>query len=383
MLLRRHKILFAILRPLVIAFLYFKFGYIYKAAKEIPDTCIILSNHTTDFDPLFVSVSFRKYIRFIASEHIARWKHAYKFLDYVFNPIIRYKGANAASTVKEMLRTINKGVSVCMFAEGSRCWNGITAPIDDSTGKVVKRAKCALVTYKISGGYFTSPLWSAGGTRKGKIRGQVVNVYTAEQISEMTIDEINEIINNDLYIDAYEEMENSPTKYKGKQLAVALENLLFYCQHCNSMESLFSYNDTVKCKNCGCSFTYNEYGQINGLKQKNVKELFLWLKHKVENDAKNSVSYSSENACIVSIKNHIETFLDKGTISLSYNNLTCGNISFKLSEINDMNMHGKNSIVFSTKTAYYEIKVDDNTSALKFYMLFQAYAFGCINRFSF
>ena len=190
----KRKICWKIIRPLVIIFLYIKFRYTFKIPKDLPDNCLILSNHNTDFDPLFVAVSFRKNLRFVASEHISRWKNAFKFINFLFNPIMRQKGTNAASTVKEILRTLRGGENVCMFAEGSRSWNGVTAPVLPSTGKLVKSSRCALVTYKLTGGYFVSPLWSEGGTRRGKIHGSVVNIYSADQIAQMSVDEINEII---------------------------------------------------------------------------------------------------------------------------------------------------------------------------------------------
>ena len=178
----RHRVLYKILRPLVAGFVRCKFGYKYKKAKDLPDTYIVLSNHVTDYDPLLVCSSFSKQMYFVASEHITRWGMAYKFIDYVFEPIIRHKGTVASSTVMEILRKIKNGDSVCMFAEGVRSWNGITGTILPSTAKVIKSAKCALVTYKIKGGYFVSPGWSEKGTRKGYVEGEVVNVYSKEKL---------------------------------------------------------------------------------------------------------------------------------------------------------------------------------------------------------
>ena len=129
----RHRIIWTIIRPLVAVFLYFKFRYRYQKAKNLPDHYIVLSNHNTDFDPLFVAVSFGRQMYFVGSEHISRWKVAYPLLKWAFQPILRYKGTSAASTVMEMLRALRSGANVCMFPEGARSWNGVTAPILPST----------------------------------------------------------------------------------------------------------------------------------------------------------------------------------------------------------------------------------------------------------
>lgn len=379
----KQKIFWKILRPLVIVFLYFKFGYTFKVAKNLPKNYIILANHNTDFDPLLVGVSFKNSTGFVASEHISRWKHAFKFLNYIFLVITRPKGTNAASTVKEMLRALRGGDNICMFAEGARSLNGITMPILPSTGKVVKSSKCALVTYKITGGYFASPMWSEGGTRRGRVHGEVVNVYQAEDIAKMSVDEINNIINTDLYEDAYETQASSPSKYKGKQLAVKMESVLFYCPKCQRIDTLTSHKDTVTCSNCGLSFKYTQYGMLEGLDQKTFKELFYWLKQKVESDAKENVVYIAPSASIKTVCNHIETHLASGELKIDSKCLSCGDVALNIDDIVDLAMHGKYAIVLSTKDAYYEILLNDGSSGFKFFMLFQAYKYGCINKFNF
>ena len=367
----------------MIVFLYFKFGYTFKVAKNLPQNFIVLSNHNTDFDPLFLGVSFKDSMRFVASEHISRWKHAFKFVNHIFSPIMRPKGTNAASTVKEMLRALRGGENVCMFAEGARSWNGVTAPILPANGKLVKSSKCALVTYKIIGGYFVSPMWSKGGTRKGKIHGEVVNIYSAEQIASMSVSQINEIINHDLYEDAYDTQTKIESKYKGKQLAVKLESMLFKCPVCGAIDALSSHKNIVSCRECNATFTYDEYGYVKGINYRNTKELFSWLKFEAEKDAKSNTAYTCENACMISVSNHSETHVDNGDLSLSRELLKCGDTIIDISEIDDFAMHGRQALVFSTKDNYYEVIVSEEYSALKFYMLFQAYKYGSVCKFNF
>ena len=88
---RKHIFFYTLLRPLVILFLKIRFGYRFETVKNIPGNYIVLSNHATDYDPLFVGASFPKQMYYVASEHIARWKHFYKLLDYVLAPIMWYK----------------------------------------------------------------------------------------------------------------------------------------------------------------------------------------------------------------------------------------------------------------------------------------------------
>ena len=174
---KRHLFFWGLLRPLVSLFLRLKFGYQFKSPKALPPQYIVLSNHVTDWDPLFVAVALKKQMYFVGSEHIARWKRAYKLLKYVFAPIMRPKGASAMAAVMSILRHVKKGANVCLFPEGVRSWDGRPCPILPSTAKLVQKAGVGLVTFRITGGYFVSPMWS-DGLRRGKISGAPVGIYS-------------------------------------------------------------------------------------------------------------------------------------------------------------------------------------------------------------
>ena len=378
----RHIVLWAILRPIIVVFLFVKFRYRYKVAKNLPDQYIVLSNHTTDFDPLFVAASFPKQMYFVGSEHISRWKVAYPLIKWGFQPILRYKGTSAASTVMEMLRTVRKGANICMFPEGARSWNGVTAPILPSTGKVVKSAKCALVTYRIEGGYFASPNWSEGGTRKGLVTGAAVQIYTAEELSSMSVDEINRIINQDLHEDAYHRQLNAPVSYKGRQIAYRLENLLFHCPNCRTMDKIHSQGNTVRCDQCGHSFRYTEHGMLEGTVYDTVKALFDWEKEQVLLDAKEDVLYTAPSAQLYTVSNHEQTKLAHGIVCMDKDSIRCENVAISLASITDMAMHGRHALVFSAAETYYELLFDNADCALKFHLLYQAHTDGAITKYN-
>ena len=238
-----HKATWTILRPLVSLFLRIKFGYRYKRPEQLPENYIVLANHATNFDPLFVAVAFPQ-MYLVGSEHISRWGFASKLLKFFLAPILRPKGAVASATVKEILQTLRSGKNVCLFAEGSCSWDGTPNPILPSTGKMVQKARCGLVTYRLRGGYFTYPRWSTSGKRKGPVFGEPVNVYTAEQVAAMSAKELNEAIIRDLGEDAYVRQLAEPKAYRSDHAAEGLEYLLYRCPECGSL-------DVLKVGRCG------------------------------------------------------------------------------------------------------------------------------------
>jgi len=367
---RRHILFYTILRPLVILFAKLRFGYTYEKAKNLPDNYIVMSNHATDYDMLFVTSSFPEQMYFVASEHVARWGILSKFLNYAFAPILRPKGTSAAATVMEMVRKARKGENVCLFAEGLRTWDGVTCSIVPSTGKLVKTAGCGLVTYKIQGGYFASPMWGGASVRRGYLHGAPVNVYTAEQLQQMTAAEIQLAIETDLYEDAYARQLAQPKRYKSKEPAKGLENLLYICPECGAYDSFSSQGDTVSCKECGFFFRYNEYGMLEHAPYTTVFEFAQWQNEQLAEDVCAGVSYSAASGSLSRLDAHEAVSVAEGTVQMTPDVLRCGDWEVPMENITDLAMHGQRAIVFTANRQYYELIPARGANALKFFLYY-------------
>ena len=369
---KRHQFFWKVIRPITTLLVKVKFGYTFKKAEGLPDKYIVLSNHTTDYDPLMVAASFDNQMYYVASEHVARWGFLSKVINYLVAPIVRYKGTTATITVMEMLRKIRDGANVCMFAEGARSWDGMTDQFLPSTGKVVKSAKCGLVTYRLEGGYFVSPRWSTS-FRRGRIHGTPVNVYTKEQLAKMSVNEINEAIARDLYEDAYQRQLENPVPYKGKNLAEGMENLLFICPKCGGYDTFQSKGDTVSCKACDLKFNYTEYGMLEGAPFKTIYEFAKWQTEEARKAISENVIFSASKGTLKTVESHVETLVDEGKIAFGEDAIVVGNTRIPLENVLDLNMHGKRGIVFSTKDTYYELIPEVGTCAYKFHLYYDLY----------
>jgi len=229
-----------------------------------------------------------------------------------------------------------------------------------------------LITYKIKGGYFASPRWSGASVRRGYVHGAPVQIYTKEQLAEMTVDEINEVICRDLQEDAYERQMADPKVYKNRNAAYLMENLLFICPFCGAVDTITSSGDTVNCTACGGSFHYDKYGMLHGLSMKTVRELSDWQIDKVHEAADSDVTYTSEHAILSTIENHIATPIAEGKLVMDKNGLTCGDKYIRMEDITDLAMHGQHGIVLSAEKCYYELRPDKTSNALKYQLLYDA-----------
>ncbi|MBQ5793031.1 MAG: 1-acyl-sn-glycerol-3-phosphate acyltransferase [Clostridia bacterium] len=364
---KRLNLFWKTLRHPVRLFCYLKFGYTCKVAKNLPDHYIVLSNHVTDFDPLFVGCSFPRQMYFVASEHIARWKRGYKLLNYWLAPILRKKGTTAASAIIDILRKVRKGANVCMFAEGVRSWDGLTCAITPTTGGLVKAARCALVTYRISGGYFASPMWSTKNTRRGYVHGEPVHVFTAEQIAAMSEDEINRIICEDLYEDAYARQAQKRSKYKGKRLAESMENLLYLCPFCGKVDTMKSKGDRVSCTACGKFFTYDKFGYLHGTPDNTLTALAANQRKATEALVADGTVFFAEDARVYTVENHEEQTLATGKFIMNADSITCGDLHVPFSDITELSMRGRRFLLFSFGKTYCEMTAPEGYNIYKFF----------------
>lgn len=218
-------------------------------------TFLVISNHTDALDPGFLMLEFNKYIRFVASDHVTRGKLLGPLIKYLGGVIVKRRSNPPEVLWNDILDTLNADIPVGLFAEGSTSLNGETGFISGNTGKLVKDSGKALITHRFIGGYLRSPRW-ANTNKVGPVIGEVVNEYAPEELAAMTVDEINEIIRRDTYVNAFEEQRKNPKVYTGENMAEYLERILYVCPKCKKIGTLHSKGDFFKCDACGYNVEY-------------------------------------------------------------------------------------------------------------------------------
>lgn len=357
--LKRYRFLWRLLYPFASAWLKRKFRYTPEVCT-LPGPFLVLCNHNTDWDPLLLAIAFPEYMSFVASEHIFRWGLAGKFIVWAMNPIARLKGTTAGDTAMTILRRLRKGVSVAMFAEGNRSFNGLTNPILPATGKLARSSGATLITYRLDGGYFTSPRWSAA-LRRGKMTGAVVNVYTPEQLKAMTPDAVNAAIRADLAVDAYAVQREEMVAYRGKALAEHLECVLCRCPKCGKIGTLKSAGDTLSCP-CGFSVRYNEYGFFEG-EDAPFDNVTDWDAAQTEallalSDAAGDGPIFSDGGMTlkeIDLDEHSETGLGTGSMTLYADRLECCGRVFPLADLTGFSLVQAQRVDFVCAGRNYEI----------------------------
>lgn len=353
-----------------------KFAYTYDSLKDVEGPYLLLPNHNLELDPMIVGVAAYNHLYFVASEHLSRKGFVTKLLNYFLKPIYHQKGRAGAHTVKEILKTLRSGTSVCLFPEGNRSWNGQTTTIPTATGKMARKSGVKLVTYRFEGHYLTQPRW-ATTLRRGRLRGRLVNVYTPEQLQAMTDEQVNQAIVRDLWEDAYETQSREPVAFKGKHLALGMDAALFACPACRKIGTL-STNDTSIFCSCGFKADYDVYGYLtdrDGQKHtitqldRKQKELLAEMLRQPTDEP-----LFSDTVKLQEIDDdHQLVGEDTGSLTATGTRLFCCGRSFPFDDILGMSIYSRNVLVLHTLSdgKHYEVRGDMHFSALKYLYLYE------------
>lgn len=363
----RHKVVYNLLRPCFKLFFKIKYNtvsYKYKLDKKQP--YLILCNHLTILDPFLLATSFNKPIYFMASEDLASTKYS-KIYNWLVNPIYKAKSKSDLGAVKDCIRYVKEGGSICIFPEGNRSYDGTLCTIEDSICKLVKLLKTPLVLYNIKGGYGTDPRWCKKG-RKGKSYGRVRRVLSVEEINELTNEELYEIIIKELTV------PQTPTtiKYKSKASAEGLERILYICPKCGKLHQIYTEGDYVGCKSCGLKVKYNENLSFEcddeSFKFKYVTDWYQYQKEYVKSFTMDKpFEYKDTGVTLFTVeKGSIRKPLVTGDMIMTNDKISVGDVIFNLADIENMTILGKHKMNLYNDGITYQFIGDDNLNVVKY-----------------
>lgn len=248
---------YAFCRTVIGPFVRLALHFSYKPCRVRSSTFLCLGNHTQNLDPALMVIGTRRHMRFVANASLTKGAAGF-LLNPLFGIIPREKGAKGDAAIALIEANLRAGVSVGMFPEGNRSWDGETEYISPRTARLVKDTGAALLTYRFTGGYLLRPRWAEHG-RKGPMRGELVHEYTPEELSGMTVDEVYAAICRDLRVNAYEEQAANGDVYRGHALAEGLQYAAYLCPHCMRFGTVETKGDWITCR-CGLTAKYLETG---------------------------------------------------------------------------------------------------------------------------
>lgn len=345
----------------------------------IPDDLgptFILCNHNTDFDFLLLAKQSEKTMDFVATETMLRMGFIPNFFCRKFNVILHDKGSKGVGTIKQIRSRINDGRNVLLFPEGNRSFDGKTGEVSEAIGKIVKMTGAALVVYRISGGYFTTPRWGKG-IRKGKMIGTTQAVLSSEEVKKMPAEQLQKLIEEGLFTDAYSEQEKDPVPFRSSKAAEYLESLLFICPECRKTGTFKSKGNVLSCS-CGFRLTMDEYGYLideKGKKQ-SITELYSdqkkYLKEKKDGAGDSFLWYDNVSLCRL-MSDHRIAGKEQTKLTVFDDHMTIGSQRIDHEQISSVDIVRRNRLIIHVKNSdvRYEFTSDKTFNAVKYLLWYE------------
>ena len=153
--------------------------------------------------------------------------------------------------------------SVVMFPEAGYSFDGRAVPMPDSLGKMVKMMGLPLCTIITHGAYSRDPLYNNLQKRRVKVTADVKYLLSADDVAEMSAEDIQAIIDNEFSFDSFAWQRDNKIKIKEKFRADGLNRILYKCPHCLAEGRMIGKGTTLSCPDCGKVYHMDEYGVLS------------------------------------------------------------------------------------------------------------------------
>lgn len=268
LLLRQEKkpnaILYAILMLVVkILNIPVKPKFIYKArpSKE-KGPIVLVSNHASRCDYLFTApVCWPKRLNYVVG-----YNEFYVFptqlLLKTMQVIPKKNFTPDIHTIRSITRIIRRGGNICIMPEGMSSITGMAQPVMRGTGKMLKKLGVPVYYTKISGGYLTFTKHDTA-QRNGRVEVVVDQMFTADQLKQLSEVEIEDTMNRLLAHDDYIWNRDAKVEFPSKNgMAYKLDTLLYMCPKCGAMHQMKCEGDRMSCTVCGNTIEMDRTGAI-------------------------------------------------------------------------------------------------------------------------
>lgn len=179
-----------------------------------------------------------------------------------------------AAVLNNIKYALNKNKDIVfLFPEARHSNVGTTSLLPDNMGRLVKYLNVPVAVLTVHGSYLASPFWDEEHKRKVPIRAEIKSLYTEEQLSTLSEEEIQSALEKELKYDEYGWQYDNKIKINGKRRAEGLSKALYRCHDCGTEFSTFDKGSVICCEKCGERWEMSQYGRL--INQRTGEEIHI------------------------------------------------------------------------------------------------------------
>jgi len=211
---------------------------------------ILVANHVTLFDPIWIYVALRRPVYFVATEELFRGRLLGGFLRRV-GVFPTRKASSDLKTMKNMMQVLARGGLLGLYPEGVRTWDGTNGPLIPTIAHLIRRMRVPVYTCRTEGGYLAWPRW-ASRWRRIPVRLVFDRLYTRGTIPRSEQQILADIAQAIEIRDYQLPLDDPHRRFTG--LAAGLPKVLYRCPNCHTVEGLSAVqplaSNQIECRSC-------------------------------------------------------------------------------------------------------------------------------------
>ena len=310
---------------------------------------LLLSNHTSLFDPLWSAFWIGKRATFMASAALFRVP-VLKWLLPLCGCFPKAKWVKDRDSMAFLAERYEAGDVIMIFPEGVRSWDGRPGKVLPGIGRLVKRLDAEVVVSRILNGHLYQPRW-ARYPRWLPIRVEHVHMQLdTTQSPEAITEQIAEVMRIDPNIDA-------PPGSVGWRMAHGLPAFLWACPECFTLEALQVQNPNgnyVQCSSCQERWRVDTSNRLSGRTTLRIHEAHDRL---VEHFGRRRPLGSPQATLRHLIPGKPSALVAQGELRLDEEGLQVGETHFDTAEIHAVSVEIANMLTFRVDGVLYRLEV--------------------------
>ena len=187
---------------------------------------------------------------------------------------------------------------ICIYPEARYSFDGTQSYLTPAVGKMAKYLKLPVVLIMSYGNFIANPQWNKDKFRPVPVKGKLVCIATADEVDELSADELNRRIKENFVYDDFRYQYDNKIKIDFKERARGLHRILYQCCECETEHEMYSEGSTLECKHCGKKWEMTEYGRLEAhdgeTRFAHIPDWFKWERENVRREVE-SGSYCIED----------------------------------------------------------------------------------------
>ncbi len=222
---------------------------------------LMLGNHVSFWDPLWVAWPLRRGVHYMASANLFRLPGVAWFVRSL-GAFPKERFVKDRDSVKTLVAHYEDGQVVALFPEGLRTWDGRQAHVGQGIGRLIKRMDARVVFCRNLTGHLSQPRWARYP------RWIPVQLEYSEPMSypqDWTVEQITADVVDRIRID--HEPEQVAGWLLGFRMAHGLRDFVWACPACEALDVLDVDDrdgNRVVCTACGAAWSVNVLARMTG-----------------------------------------------------------------------------------------------------------------------